>query len=152
MFIYCARPISGQSYEQVVGYYRDIVKKLRDVGYDVLYPMLGKSYLRNEIEFKTEGYANPLSTNHAIIERDRWMVKKADIVFLYLSDCGDRVSIGSVMELAWAHDSGKHTIVVMDKNNIHRHAFVLEAADVIFETLAEGIDYLYQFNGKEVKE
>lgn len=141
MEIYLARPISGQSYETVVDYYKETSDTLKALGYDVLCPMTGKQYLRNEISFKAAGYGNPVSTNHAIIERDRWMVKKADVVYAYLSNA-TITSIGTCMELAWVHDAGKHTIVVMEQGNIHRHAFVLEAADIVFETHEEAIEYL----------
>jgi hypothetical protein len=46
------------------------------------------------------------------------------------------------MELAWASILGKHTVVSMQKENVHRHAFILEAADVIFETHEESMEYL----------
>jgi nucleoside 2-deoxyribosyltransferase len=142
MKIYLARPISGQSYEAVVNYYTETAKKLIIAGYDVLCPMTGKSYMRNEIEFKAHDYDNkPMSTNHAIIERDRWMVSSADIVYANLLD-SKYASIGTCMELAWAHDKGKHTIVVMDKENVHQHAFVIEAADIVYETHKEAMEYL----------
>jgi len=141
MRIYLARPISGCSYSEVVDYYEDTVAVLKGYGYDVLYPMCGKEYLRNEIEFKAEGYGQPLSTNRAIVGRDRWMVRQSDIVFANLAG-STHVSIGTVSELAWAFDNKKHVIVVMEKENVHRHAFVLEFADVIFETTEEALAYL----------
>jgi len=60
-----------------------------------------------------------------------------------------RVSIGSMFELAWGSDNKKQVIVVMEKDNIHRHAFVLEAATIIFETTEEAQDYLQQLVSKE---
>lgn len=141
MKIYLAHPISGLSYEEVVKYYQDTTAELKALGYDVLCPMTGKGYLRTEIKFKAEGYGNPVSTNHAIFERDHWMVTQSDVVFVNLSGT-QIVSIGSVMELAWAAEQGKQTIVVMEPGNIHRHAFVLEAADIVFDTYEEAMNYL----------
>ena len=141
MKIYLARPISGQSYETVVDYYADLSSHMKDVGFTVLCPMTGKQHLRTEVEFKAHGYGNPTSTNHAIIERDRWMVSQSDIVYANLTGA-PCASIGTCMELAWAHDKGKHTIVVMEKDNVHHHAFILEAADIVFETHKEATDYL----------
>jgi nucleoside 2-deoxyribosyltransferase len=138
--LYLAHPISGLSYDQVVDYYR---KAKEDLGlhYDIFCPMTGKGYLRTEINFKAVGYNNPVSTNHAIKERDKWMIKTSDIVFIDLTGA-DRVSIGCCMELAWADMLDKHSIVVMEKENIHRHAFVLECADLVFETYEEAVKYL----------
>jgi nucleoside 2-deoxyribosyltransferase len=105
--------------------------------------MTGKSYLRTELEFKSNGYGNPVSTNHAILSRDKWMVGQCDIFLCDLTYARERVSIGAMMELAWANLLGKHTVVVMQsENNIHRHAFPLEASDVIFETMEDATAYL----------
>jgi hypothetical protein len=77
------------------------------------------------------------------------MVKKVDIVLVDLSNIKN-VSIGCCMELAWAQDNDKHTIVVMEKSNIHMHAFVLEAADIVFEQLEEALEYLQVFRTQEM--
>jgi nucleoside 2-deoxyribosyltransferase len=143
MKIYTAGPISGQSYDQVMKRYRGQVTSLQDMGYEVICPMTGKEYLRTELEFKAHGYdKHPVSTNHAIKERDRWMVGSVDIVLVDFTECAGIVSIGSVMELAWADELKKHTIVVMEEGNIHEHCFVLECADIVFRTMDEAYTYL----------
>jgi len=143
MKIYTAGPISGLSYNQVLNRYQKQTSRLKEIGYDVLCPMTGKSYLRNEINLKAHGIKNqPLSTNHAIKERDRWMVGNSDIILVDFTECENIVSIGSCMELAWGDELKKHTIVVMDKNNIHQHAFILECADLVFETMTDAYNYL----------
>ena len=139
--IYCAHPISGLGFEEVSDYYKRIADFLSSAGYEVLHPLVSKNILRNSSKFRAFDYRHPVSTNHAIIERDRWMVAQSDIVYVNLVRSKE-VSIGSCMELAWAHDKGKHTIVAMDKRNIHRHAFVLEAADIVFEKEEEAEIYL----------
>jgi len=131
--IYCVHPISGLSADDVFTYYTDIKNRLSE-NYNVMIPMTGKASLRCELEFRGEGYQdNPLTTNHAIFERDRWMVTQSDVIYANLKGATDRVSIGSMFELAWASYLGKYVVLVMDKESIHRHAFVMEAADVIFE-------------------
>jgi len=143
MKIYLAGPISGKGYDEVINSYKKKTNILEIAGYEVLCPMTGKTYLRNEIELRASGYTNfPVSTNHAIFERDKWMVSNCDIILADLSNSGDRISIGTMMELAWASMLGKHTIIILPKDNIHNHAFVLEAADIIFETEIEAFKYL----------
>ena len=143
MRIYLIHPISGLSYDDVVEYYNKAVDFFRTAGLEVLYPMTGKNYLRNEKKFRAEGYKkHPASTNHAIFGRDKWMVQSADILYANFVKATKDVSIGSVMELAMGKVLGKHTIVAMGKENIHRHAFVLEAADIIFETDEEAKEYI----------
>jgi nucleoside 2-deoxyribosyltransferase len=143
--IYLAGPISGKTGPEVVDYFKSMSETLKGIGFDVASPMTGKDSMRTELKFKAEGYGNPVSSNHAIFERDKWMVQNSNIILCNLSTATERVSIGSMYELAWASYLGKHTIVVMGKENIHRHAFVLEAADVVFETMEEALEYLKTF-------
>jgi hypothetical protein len=145
MKIYCARPITGLGYKEIELYYNNITNKLITLGYNVLHPMIGKSYLSSETQFKSDGYQNPLSTDHAIVRRDNWMVKQCDILLLNLLE-SKKVSIGCMMELAWGYDYNKHIITLMEDNNIHKHSFVIESSSVIFSTEQEGFDYLYKLN------
>ena len=55
-----------------------------------------------------------------------------------------------MFEMAWAHQLGKHSVVVMEKDNIHRHSFVLEASDVLYETYSEALDYLEKLSGNKL--
>jgi len=147
MKIYLAGQISGSSYDKVVSRIEEKKKLLP--AYRVLSPMTGKGCLRTEAKFKVHGYDNPVSTNHAIFERDKWMISQCDVVLVDLLETV-HVSIGCTMELAWASLLGKHTIVVMGIENPHHHAFVLEAADIIFETMDEAIIYLNKLVGGDV--
>jgi nucleoside 2-deoxyribosyltransferase len=144
--IYCCYPMTGLSYDQVIEYYTDMDQILSNMGFKVLQPMTGKEKLESEVELKAHGYTgNPIITDHAIIERDRWMVLQSDILLVNLLDAKERVSIGSCMELAWGHDHGKHTIVLMQSDNIHQHAFVKESADILFESEKDAFDYLINY-------
>jgi nucleoside 2-deoxyribosyltransferase len=144
MKIYIGGRISGLSYDEVANYFNTTKKELQDAGYYVYSPMTAKNAIRTEVKLRSEGYGNPESTNHAIFERDKWAVQQADIFYLNLTACEkDKwVSIGGMMELAWASMLGKHTVVSMSKENIHQHVFVLEAADTVYETHEEAMDYL----------
>ena len=138
--IYLAHPISGLSGQEVFIYYENLKNKLSGY-YEMLCPMTGKECLREEEIFKAKDYTLPLATNHAIYNRDKWMVTNSDIVLCDFT--GARTaSIGCCMELAIANCFGKNIVVVMDKDNIHNHAFVKEASTVIYETLNEAVSYL----------
>lgn len=141
MIVYLAHPITGLSYDDVHQYYETLRLVLKNAGFDVIHPMTGKGYLRTEMEFSPHGYGNPVSTNHAIVERDQWMVEQADLVLVDLVGATQR-SIGCISELAWAHLLRKHTIVAMEDGNVHQHAFIIEMADVLFPTLEEAIAYM----------
>lgn len=144
--VYTVGAISGLGYDECVKQFDVRIDKLREIGYDVLYPMLGKGYLRNETCLRAEGYPEmPCSGNHAIVQVDFWRVDKADILFVDFTNAVDRVSIGSVAEMSRGFVKGKLIITVMQKENIHRHAFVLEMSSIIFETIEEAFAYLSEY-------
>jgi len=144
MKLYLARPIFGQEASDVISYFKITASFFKSLGYEVYHPLVESETFRNEIKFKAEGYKGmPASSNHTIFGRDKWYVKNCDILYCNLVN-SEIVSIGSCMELAWASLLGKHTVVAMGLNNIHRHAFVLEAGDVIFETNIEAQNYLIE--------
>jgi len=142
MKVYLAGSISGESYEDVVIRINRKRIALEEMGYEVLNPMTSKKAIRTEIKLKSNGYGNPESTNHAIFGRDRWMVEQADILLVDLRGTPERVSIGSCFEMAWGFMLNKHIVLVMEDDSIHKHAFVLEGADIVFETMAEAYIYL----------
>jgi nucleoside 2-deoxyribosyltransferase len=141
--IYIAHPITGLSGEEALDYFSDLKARLSG-HYYVLSPMTGKEYLITEKQCQAQGYQNATSNDHAIFQRDTWMVSQADIVLVDFSEATN-VSIGCCIELGLAAFLGKHTVVVMDQANIHRHSFIMDAADIIFETLEEAYNYLIKF-------
>jgi len=149
MIVYCARPIAGCSYEEVASYYEETRDILQDMGYDVLIAMCGKNYLKAENDFKATGYCYPLSTDHAIFQRDLWMCRKCDILLVNLIGA-TKVSIGTMMEMAWAAQDGAHVVTVMEEDNIHQHAFVKEASSVIYNNFQDALDYLSKLAKMEI--
>jgi nucleoside 2-deoxyribosyltransferase len=140
--IYIAGPITGMTGEEVINYFDGTAEALEHIGYDVYQPMTAKGFFRNEVEFIPSGYQMPISTDRAIFGRDHWMVSMCDIFWANLLKGSERVSIGTVCELAWAFELRKHTILTLNKVNVHRHAFVLQMADIVFASEEETFDYL----------
>lgn len=149
MKIYCAHRISGLTVAEVREYYTKVRGLLTVAGYTVLSP-LDVDGLRPDHQVQSTGYEHPVRTDHAIVERDQWMVHQSDVVYVNLLKTV-APSIGCTMELAWAHDRGKHTVVLMQKDNVHRHAFVLEAADVVFEEERDALRYLMKLAGTQAE-
>ena len=148
MKIYLVGPISGSTQEKVMESIESRKRVFENAGYHVLHPMIGKDQLRVELKYKAKDYRYPVATNHAIFTRDLWMVKMADIVLADFTG-SSHVSIGSMFELAWASYLNKHVIVVMDDKNIHQHAFVVEAASIVFDNMKDAYEYLKTLIGKE---
>lgn len=141
-FIYLVHAMSGLKWEDVAEYYQKAKKDLDALGYYTMHPMCAKGELKGaKFDPRAGETANPVVSPHGITRRDHWMVRKADIVFADLSGVKKK-SIGSIAEVSAAYTQGKHTIGVMEKGNVHEHAFMFEQFDVIFETYAEAIEYL----------
>lgn len=148
MKIYLAHPISGLSYDEVVEYYSECYQVLRI--YEIYCPMTAKPELRTEKKLRSFDYSQPTATNKAIVHRDCWMVEQADVVYVNLLGTTE-ISIGCVAELAWAWHSRKHTVISMEKENVHMHAFVIEMANIIWDTHEEAIQYLNSLARMEMR-
>ena len=143
--IYLVHAMSGLKWEEVESYYKRTKTDLDALGYQTMHPMCAKSELKgNRFDPKASDVKGSAVGAHAITRRDHFMVRTANIVFADLSGC-KRISIGSVSEIATAYELGKHTVGVMEKGNVHEHAFMQEQLDVIFETYEEALNYLKKF-------
>ena len=147
-FVYLGGPISGYAFDELVKWREYCVTKFPK-WLKPLSPLRGKSYLRDMCGEKTivDHYANKiLSTSRGITVRDRNDVMRADAVFFNLLDT-TKVSIGSVLEIAWGDMMRKPIIIVMEKDNIHQHSMIRESVGYITESLDEGVDVLIQVLG-----
>lgn len=135
--LYCAGPISGVSYGNSTDWREYIANKL-PTHIKAVSPMRGKKYLVHEKSIKDSYEDHPLSCQKGITCRDRMDVMRCDMVLVNFLGA-DRVSIGSVMEIAWADAWRKPIIVVMEKNNIHSHAMLKEVSGFIVSDLDEAI-------------
>lgn len=146
MLVYLAGPISGTSYGESTSWREDVTRKIYP--HTALSPMRGKSYLSSE-EAIADFYNTPLSCAKGIVTRDRWDVERCDIVFVNLLGA-NRVSIGTMMELAWADAYRKPVIMVMEnEGNPHDHAFVREIAGFWLRTLDEAAKIVLQLGSTE---
>jgi nucleoside 2-deoxyribosyltransferase len=140
MNIYLAHPITGLTGKDVINYYTNLRIKLFK-NFKIFSPITAKEHLYNDEICIPSGYIDPICNNHAVMERDMWMVTQSDIVLCDFTN-SKSVSIGCCFELSVASYLHKHTVVVLPKDNIHKHIFILEAADIVFETLDEAVNYL----------
>lgn len=143
MKIYLARPISGCTPKEVQNYYEMMITHDNLKQYYKFTPIVETEVIRCETVYKQSGYTG-INSDHAIYMRDRWFATHCDIFHVNLLKCPTR-SLGCTSELTMAKMSNAHTIVVMERDNCHRHPFITEAADIVFETLQESLDYLKTF-------
>ncbi len=145
--VYLSGPISGMSYENArFGWREYVAKQLEKAGIDSLSPMRAKQHLVNlAMQDNLSAWGDPgsvLSCSRGIMTRDRFDTTRADLVFMNLLGA-DRVSIGTMMELAWADLAQPRRIPVVCvmelAGNLHDHCMVQEAIGFRCETLDEAI-------------
>lgn len=138
--VYLAGPITGLNYDGAVDWRNYATEKLRPIkGFS---PMRGKEYLQREFaekEFTSDGDAykhfSVMSSNRGIMTRDRYDATTCDVILVNLLGA-PRVSIGTVMEIAWADANRIPIVCAMEKEgNVHEHGMVTEAIGFRTETL-----------------
>lgn len=149
MKVYLAGPIIGCAYRDCTNWriwVKDQLAKYDIVG---LSPMRSKNYLDKSgvIDKCYDGRKdlNPLagviSSSRGITTRDRWDVTRSDIVLVNLLGT-ESVSIGSVMEIAWADLCRIPIVVVMEKGNIHDHPIINQCIGFKVNSLIESVEVI----------
>lgn len=140
MKVYLAGPITGLTFDEADDWRQVAIEKLEYGGVTPLSPLRAEKYLAKYGKL-TDQYLGetPMVTDRGIMVRDHWDVSRCDAVLFYLKGA-ERVSIGTVMELAWAYAYRKPVVVVIeDEGNVHEHSMVREAIDYRVESLDEAI-------------
>jgi hypothetical protein len=135
--LFLAGPLTGISYGDALDWRQYVERRLPS---DVIAfsALRGKEYVAKEAVLKDAYPDHLLSTPQGTITRDRFDVSRCDALFVNFLK-SDRVSIGTIMEMAWADASRIPIILVMEKGNIHDHAFVRQVAAFITDDLDEAI-------------
>jgi hypothetical protein len=147
MLVYLSGPITGCSFEGCTDWRKELANRLHERGHTVLDPMRGKDFLAHTKK-PMSPFGSPhhaVSTSHAIIGRDSNDCAACHVMIVNLVGA-KTVSIGTVMEIAWGWMLRKYILVVMEKENPHRHAFVEQAASVIVPTMDEALRLLDIFS------
>ncbi len=151
MLVYLAGPITGQSYVGCTDWREKAIKVLSQYGIQGLSPMRGKEYLSNETSI-SDNYVDGVRTNEAfsriasimssqrgIFARDKFDCHRADCLIVNMLGA-TKVSIGTVIEIAWASSANVPVILVMEKEgNIHEHSMLREACPFRTETLEDAL-------------
>lgn len=138
--VYLAGPITGVSYGNSTDWRQTVIDCLPEGIYG-LSPLRRKDYLKNETTLQ-HTYDWPLSTQRGIYARDRYDCTRADAILVNLLGA-ERVSIGTVMEIAWAADNNIPVILMMEKEgNVHDHPMIREACPFIVDDLKEAVTVL----------
>lgn len=125
MRIYLAGPISGNTYQECTNWRVDFADLMPE-SVTCLSPMRGKEFL--QVVGEIDGAypeLGPLASSRGIITRDFFDCTRSDIIVANLLT--EKISIGTVMEIAWAFQSRTPVIAIMEPGNVHEHPMIDEA-------------------------
>lgn len=149
--VYLAGPISDVTYDECMDW-RDYAKKFfKPYGILGVSPMRGKDYFKELMlpdetfndKFDSqlggyEGLKEPMSTAKAIFNRDKWDVWRCDLILAHLTGA-PKASIGTVMELSWAHVWNKLVVATLLPDEVHNHGMLIQTMGIVVETLEEAL-------------
>ena len=146
--VFLSGPVTGNAYDSTLSWREEVAKALPS---DIVAvsPMRGKDYLKEETQVADAYEEYPLSSAAGITCRDHNDVKRCDMLFVNFLGA-EKVSIGSVMEIAWAHAYQKPIVIVAEEDNINMHAFVRQVAAFKVRTIEEGINVTRHVLSNEV--
>lgn len=140
--VYLAGPISGLTFDDADEWRVHAMDVLRRHEIDGLSPLRGKAYLRTLGELSAgcaaEGKAGLMSLPRSIMTRDFYDATHCDVLLVNLLGA-TRVSIGTMMEVAWCFQSRTPVVCAMEPGNIHEHAMLAEAIGFRVGTIDEAI-------------
>ncbi len=148
--VYLAGPITGLSYgEAALGWRQYVHEKMTaEAPHIQCYsPMRGKQFLIKHGDKPlpgtpdNAGTRSPISTDRAVITRDRYDVQSADALFINFLGA-KIVSIGTVWEIGQADAFRKPMIVCMEPGNLHEHIFINGTAGYVVDNIDEGLGIL----------
>jgi nucleoside 2-deoxyribosyltransferase len=142
--VYLAGAITGTSYEETTNWRATVTQALAESNIICFSPMRGKQNLSNELIIKDNYAHDPLSSQQFIFARDSYDCARCDLIFANLLGA-TQVSIGTVLEIAWAWSYRKPIILVMENaNNPHDHSVIRGACPLRATTLDDGIELVRQ--------
>jgi nucleoside 2-deoxyribosyltransferase len=150
--VYLAGPITGQTFQGASSWREYATEKLADAkSYDefgvvrdeaskiIAYsPMRAKGYLERMVGMPEHHKGEVKTPLSQILHRDHWDCMTSDAILVNLLDV-ERVSIGTVMEVAWGYAYKKPVILVTNVGNIHRHGLITQSVGWETDNLDIGI-------------
>lgn len=128
-------PITGYPFEVVAKWRKEFCANPPQgmVGID---PLRKRSELATSAVVAGEYPKHRLASKKGILAQNKFDVMRSSAILANFLGA-DRLSLGSVIELALAFQAWKRIVVVMEKENPHDHPYVRSCADVVVETMDE---------------
>ena len=90
-------------------------------------------------------YDPKLFTPNEIVLRDLKDVKDADILLVNFNLIGNKLPIGTVMEIMYAWTVGKPVVIVSEDSRIVNHPWLIAMSVRVFDDLKTACDYIVEF-------
>lgn len=141
--VYLAGPIAGKSFDESNDWREKIAQSDFARKVEFFSPLRGKHKLLSHLPVinDTSPVDHPLTRSKGILARDFNDVATCDLLLANFLGA-ERVSVGTVSEIAWAWILRKPIIVVMEPGSIHDHIFVTEQAGFVVPTLNQAIEVM----------
>lgn len=141
--VYLAGPITGLDYEGSTDWRKYAKDDLEKFGIRGLSPMRGKEYLAGlgVLSGTGEEYAHlsVISNSRGVMTRDRYDATRCDVLLVNLLGA-KTVSVGTVMEIAWADLKRIPIVVAIEATgNPHEHMMLSEAYGYRVPSLDEAL-------------
>lgn len=137
--VYLAGPITGCSYEGCTDWRNEAIERLACHGIKGLSPMRAKDYLMAEKEITGCYEDKVMSCQRGVTTRDRFDCTRCSVLLVNMLGA-KKVSIGTVLEIAWA-DAHRIPIIYVSEptGNPHEHPMINEIYGFRVSTLDEAI-------------
>ena len=136
---YLAGPITGCSFDECVDW-REKACAILPEEIEGMSPMRGKSYLSGSESIDASYEDIAMSCARGIMTRDFNDCHRCDILIANFLGA-EKVSIGTVMEVAWACANKTPIIAIMEREgNPHDHPMMTEAFGFRVENLEQAVD------------
>lgn len=137
--VYLAGPIAGLTYDGAQ-YWREVaIDMLKEHGIDGYSPLRNKRFLRDHGAIGVGQWNNVMASDRGIMTRDHYDCMTSDAIICNLLSA-EKVTIGSVMEIAWAFAYRKPLVVMMEPSgNLHDHPMIREAIGYRVTNLGEAV-------------
>ena len=159
--VYLAGPISRETWEGAIGWREHARAYLNRYGIATLNPLRAKEFLQramgegrtfSELEksdySEVSGPYSGLVSGHGILHRDRWDVLRSDLILANFEEA-KQISIGTVMEVAWANAAGIYVLTAMAEKSVHDHKMFLEASSLVVPSCANALALIPDILGRE---
>lgn len=147
--VYLAGPISGLNFDGATDWREYAKEWLKNNDVKALSPLRNQEHLRSVGVFtdcakETERFKSPMSMPKGLTIRDRWDAMRCDVLLVNLLGAA-KVSIGTVMEIAWADAKGVPIVCAIEETgNPHEHAMLNHCIGFRVADLDDALDVTLQ--------